>query len=237
MTRVTARVAQQVNRLTEQAQRRSEKVQDGGWFSRHFDEKSQWSNWTVLAMLVLCFLTLIQFRSFSGGLFGRPAGVGGPLPALELTSLNDRGRSVTLPDLRGQVALIHFWEPESELSQDTLPRLASVERQFRSEPRFRLLAVSCGRRPPQYVSVLREQTETAFEKLRIRLPAYADPGMVTREAIDEAVGLRGCPATAVLDRQGRIRQAWRDVRPETAEEIRQLLTKLLKETQPPLSPG
>ncbi len=232
MTRVTAQVAEKVNLLTEQAQLRSEDADRDGWFSQHFDKKSQWSNWTVLAMLVLCCLTLIQYRSFSGVRFGRSAAAGSPLSALELTSLDNRGRSVTLADLRGQVALIHFWEPESELSQDTLSRLVSIERQFSSEPGFRLMAVSCGRRPPQYASVLREQTETAFKKFHIRLPAYADPGMVTRKA----VGLRGCPATAALDRQGRIRQIWRDVRPETTEEIRQLLTKLLKDTQS-LSPG
>ncbi len=230
MARVTAQVVKKADRLTEKAQRRSEKINRGGWFSRHFDEKSQWSNWTVLAMLVLCFLTLIQYRSFSGGIFGRPAGVGSPLSALELESLDEDGRSVTLADLTGRVVLLHFWQPWSEPSHETLPKLAAVEGRFRAERGVRFLAVSCGQDSPEYRTVLRQQTDSALAKLRVRLPGYADPDMVTRNAVDRAVGLRGYPVTVILDRRGRIRQVWHGLQPGADGEMRQLVAKLLKET-------
>jgi len=223
MTRVTARVAEKVHRLTEQAVHRTHRVEDGG----RFDKKSEWSNWTVVALLVLCFFVLVRFRPFAGGEGGQ-SGPGNTLSALELESLDKDGRPVALADLAGRVVLLHFWQPWSELSHETLPKLAAVEETFRTEGGFRFLAISCDHNTPEPV-VLRQQTDSALAKLQVRLPAYADPKRVTHEAIDRAVGLRSYPATVIIDRRGRIRQVWRGVQPDADEEMRKLVTKLLQE--------
>ena len=105
-------------------------------------EKSQWSNWTVLAMIVLCFFVIVRFRPFAKD----NTDEGRTLSQLRLQPLTGQGQPVTLADLTGRVVLINFWEARSSLSREALPYMAAIEKQFRSRRGFRLLAVSCDRR-------------------------------------------------------------------------------------------
>jgi len=58
----------------------------------------------------------------------------------------------------------------------------------------------------------------------------ADPGQISRQAVDEAVGFQGYPTTLLLDRRGEIRGLWSGFRPGDEAEMRQLIVQLLKET-------
>ena len=188
-------------------------------------KKSQWSNWTVLAMIVLCFFVIVRFRPFAA----RNTGEGKTLTQLSLQPLTGEGETLRLADLTGRVVLISFWETRSSLSREALPHLAAIERQFRGQPAFRLLAVSCGQSAKEDFRLLRENTRAVLEEKNVDLATYADPGGVSRSAVEQAVGLSGYPTTLIIDRRGRIRRAWTGFQPGVETEMQQLIVRLLSE--------
>lgn len=188
-------------------------------------KKSQWSNWTVLAMIVLCFFVIVRFRPFAA----QTTGESKTLTQLRLQPLTGGGQPVTLNDLTGRVLLINFWQTGSSPSREALPHLAAIEKQFRGQPAFRLLSVSCGRRAKEDFRILRQNTREVLEKLKVDLPQYADPGGISRSAVDEAVGLSDYPTTLILDRRGRIRKTWTGYQPGIEAEMQQLIPRLLDE--------
>ncbi len=188
-------------------------------------KKSQWSNWTVLAMIILCFFVIVRFRPFAA----RTTGESKTLTQLRLQPLTGGGQPVTLNDLTGRVLLINFWQTGSSPSREALPHLAAIEKQFRGRSAFRLFSVSCGRRAKEDFRPLRRNTQEVLEKLNLDFPQYADPGGISRSAVDEAVGLSGYPTTLILDRRGRIRRTWTGYQPGIEAEMQQLIRQLLDE--------
>jgi hypothetical protein len=188
-------------------------------------KNAQLSNWTVLAMIVLCFVLIVRFRPFAA----RDGAEGKTLAQVRLQPLVTQGQPVGLEDLTGRVVLLVFWEPDAALSRDAFSQVAALERQFRGRPTLRFLPVSCSRSAREDVRRLRGRTREVLRAERLEVPTYSDPGGVTRSAVDEAVGLSGYPTTLILDRQGRIRKAWTGFEPGIEAEMRQLLTKLLDE--------
>jgi len=187
--------------------------------------KTQLSNWTVLAMIVLCFFVIIRFRPFAA----QNSGEDKTLAQLRLQPLTFEGQPVELADLAGRVVLINFWEPGSSPSRQALPHLAAVEKRFRSRPAFKFLSVACDRRTTEDSRTLRRDTRAVMEQERLDLPIYADPGGISRSAVQQAVGLSGYPVTLILDRAGRIRKAWSGFQPGVETEMQQLITGLLQE--------
>jgi cytochrome c biogenesis protein CcmG/thiol:disulfide interchange protein DsbE len=188
--------------------------------------KSQWSNWTVLAMIILCFFVIVRFHPFDSR---RCAGEGKRLPQLQLRPLTTDGEPVTLGHLTGRVVLMSFWGPWSEASRQELPHLAEIDKKFRGHPAFRLLSVSCGEPGKVDFRTLQEETEALLRQQGIDVPVYADPGRVTRSAVNEVIGFRHYPTTLVLDRQGRIRNVWIGYEPGLETKMQQLITRLLAE--------
>jgi thiol-disulfide isomerase/thioredoxin len=187
--------------------------------------QTQWSNWTVLAMIVLCFFVIVRFRPFTA----RDAGQGKTLAELRLQPLSFEGQPVELPELTGRVVLISFWETGSSASRQALPHLAAVEKQFRGQPAFKLYSVACGRRTMEDYPTLRRDARQVMQQERLDLPIYADPGGISRSAVQQAVGLSGYPVTLLLDRVGRIRKAWTGLQPGAEAEMQQLIAQLLEE--------
>ncbi len=188
-------------------------------------KKAQLSNWTVLAMIVLCFFLIVRFRPFAA----RDGGEGKTLAQVRLQPLVTQGQPIGLDDLTGRVVLMVFWEPGDSLSRDALSRVAALERQFGARPALKFLPISCSRSAREDVRRLRGRTREVLRVERLDVPTYSDPGGVTRSAVDEAVGLSGYPTTLILDREGRIRKAWTGFEPGVEAEMRQLLTELLDE--------
>jgi hypothetical protein len=188
-------------------------------------KKTQMSNWTVLAMLVLCFFVIIRFRPFAAP----NPGQGKTLARLQLQPLTGEGPAVRLADLTGRVVLISFWETGSSQSRNALPHFAALERQFRGWPAFRFLAVACARRAKEDYGSLRRDTRALLEEKHLDVLTYADLGGVSRSAVEQAVGLSGYPTTLILDRAGRIRGRWTGYQPGAESEMRQLISRLLSE--------
>jgi len=193
-------------------------------------QKSQWSNWTVLAMLVLCFFVLIQFRPFESRDPAEQAGVGEKLPQLRLRPLDGNDKTVALSDMAGRVVLLNFWGTWCPPCREELPHIAALYREFRSRPAFELLAVSCEEDGTENLASLRQATEGFLKQQRIDVPVYTDRGGVTRAAVRQVVGFAGYPTTLVLDRQGCVRGVWSGYRPGMEDQMRELVARLLEES-------
>lgn len=188
-------------------------------------KNTQWSNWTVLAMIVLCFFVIVRFRPFAG----RGTGEVKTLAQLGLQPLTGQGQPVGLADLTGRVVVLHFWEPESSPSREALPHMAAIESQFRGRSAFRLLSVSCGQSTKEDFRTLRKSTRAVLDEKHVDLPTYGDAGGISRSAVERAVGISGYPTTLILDRQGRIRRVWTGFQAGMETEMQQLIARLLDE--------
>lgn len=129
---------------------------------------------------------------------------------------------VTLADLSGKVVLVDFWGPWCPPCRLELPHIAALGEKYSSQPDFRLLAISCGRRAPEDIEELRQQTEEFLAEVHLDLPTYADPDAVTRSAFDSVGELVGFPTTFLLDRQGVIRNVWVGFDPRDNKQIEQM---------------
>lgn len=182
----------------------------------------------VVASILIWFLPLVQPGASLRSI--QPA-VGAKLPRLELVPLTAAGPPVTLADLAGKVVLIEFWGTWCPPCQQEIPHIAALGQKYRDRNDFRLLAVSCGASLDEDFDKLQVATETFLAAKGLDLPTYADPGDVTRMAVDE-VGRFWCyPTTLVLDRQGVIRGVWTGYEPGTEKEIVKLVQALLDPDQ------
>jgi thiol-disulfide isomerase/thioredoxin len=186
-------------------------------------------HWIVLIAASAGICLAVYLRTF--GSFG-PTSSGAEvvkLACVRLQPLADASQPVTLDDLSGRVVLIHLWGTWSPPCRIDLSYIADIERQYRSRTDLRVLAVSCGRGVAEDLGELDYETRVFLQQANIAMPVYADPGQVTRRAVDEAVGFEGYPTTILLNRRGGIRRAWRGPQPEGAHELRQLVAELLAE--------
>ncbi len=207
----------------------SEQIEQKSKLADLLQRQSQWSNWTVVAMLVLCFFVLIQFGPLSARSGAEHRGVGQTLPRLRLQPLTGSAKPVDLKDLTGRVVLLNFFGTSSPASSEQLPHLADIRRKFSDRPAFRFLAVSCGRSMRENVPALRQSTTDLLQELGISLPTHVDPGGYTRLALDQAAGFDGLPTTVLIDRLGRIQAAWIGFEPGMEVQIEQFTTQLLDE--------
>jgi len=192
--------------------------------------RSPWSRWTILAFAILCLLVMIHFQRLGSTSPQGAPGLGKTLAKLELEPLTGSAQPVTLADLGGRVVLLNFWGTWCGPCRTELSHLADIERRFRDQPAFKLLAVSCGRGPQEDLAALDYDTRTFLQQANIDMPTYSDPGQISRQAVAEAVGFPGYPTTLLLDRRGEIRGLWSGFRPGDEAEMRQLIVQLLKET-------
>jgi cytochrome c biogenesis protein CcmG, thiol:disulfide interchange protein DsbE len=189
--------------------------------------RSGWSNWTVLALLVLCFFLVVRFQPLHWAGCQDAPEPGKTLSQLRLQPLTGGTQPVTLADLSGQVVLVYFWGTWCPPCRTELARIADIERKFHDQPAFKLLAVSCGRGVKEDPAVLDYDTRVFLQQANITMPTYCDPENLSRQAVDEAVGFE-YPTTLVLDRQGTIRGVWSgQADPGEDGEMRQLIARLL----------
>jgi thiol-disulfide isomerase/thioredoxin len=156
----------------------------------------------------------------------QPRGIGAPLGQLKLQPLTGDGRPVRLADLRDKVVLLNFWGTWCPPCRQELPDIAGIYNNHCGDADFKLLAVSCGYEgDDSELAPLRKETAALLKKMDLTMPTYADPGEVTRSAVDDVAGFKGYPTTLVLDRQGIIRGIW--VGPGTEKDVEELIAGLL----------
>jgi thiol-disulfide isomerase/thioredoxin len=129
-------------------------------------------------------------------------GVGSPVPAMRFAPLVGADKEVSTSSLRGNVAVINFWGTWCPPCRREFPHLVALGKKLASEPRFRLVAVSCG---SNVESELRQETADFLQRQQAELPVYWDPDNQARAEVDRTIGFDGYPTTLVVDAKGVIR--------------------------------
>jgi len=191
--------------------------------------RSRWSNWTVLAMLVLCFFVLVRFPSRGARPVGRhfePA-ASQRLDMLRLQPLGGTAQ-IDLADLGGRVAVLVFFSPADERCRRELPALFDSAGLWTDRPAVRLLPVACPTSGNEDPTELFNQTQDYLREYGLSMRVYTDPDGVSRRAASEAVELDRMPTLLLLDRSGRIRAAWQGLDAESARDIGDQVDKVVQ---------
>jgi len=191
-------------------------------------KRSEWSNWAVLAVLVLCFVLIIRLNPRPAPQAFWQADEARSLDRIVLVPLTPGARSVHSDDLVGKVVLLSFWAASDPKAPRGISRLTRVKRALEGQGDFRLLAVCCGPSAREDIEALKQSARTLIDEAGVGIDAYADPGGLTRRAVDATVGLRAYPTTVLIDRQGRVRGAWYGIPPTADQQMRQLGLTLLR---------
>ena len=121
--------------------------------------------------------------------------VGKSVPKISLVSLDTGDESLTLS---GKITLLNFWGTWCPPCRQELPGLARLASRLTNEPRFQLIAVSCGGGNRDDLDQLRSETEAFLASTRIALSPWADPTGDTRLRFTKAFGFRAYPTTYLI---------------------------------------
>ncbi len=127
----------------------------------------------------------------------------GPLP---IESLADPPRSP--PELAGRVTLLNFWGTWCPPCRRELPGLARLAARLAEEPRFQLVAISCGPGGPDDRDEIAADTGRFLDRSRITLDPWCDPAGMTRSIFATAYGFEAFPTTYLVGHDGRILRVW-----------------------------
>jgi len=192
----------------------------------------------MLCLLGLFALVIIKYSPFSPERVpvgeNHPA-VGRALTTLTLAPLTGTTTTITSADLSGRVTLINFWGTWCPPCRQEFPHMKALFEEFRNQPRFLFLSVSCGGGPQENMEELRRNTAAFLNSSDAAFPTYADPNFRTRNELDRIAEFRGYPTTVLVDGNRTIRALWVGYWPGIEKEIERTIRKLLAESQN--SPG
>ena len=152
--------------------------------------------------------------------------VGKSVPKISLVSLDTGDESLTLS---GKISLLNFWGTWCPPCRQELPGLARLASRLKDEPRFQLIAVSCGGGNRDDLDQLRSETEAFLASTRIALSPWADPTGDTRLRFTKAFGFRAYPTTYLIGSDQKILAIWTGYSPSMETEIAQSVARSLKQ--------
>ena len=152
--------------------------------------------------------------------------VGKSVPKISLVSLGTGDESLTLS---GKITLLNFWGTWCPPCRQELPGLARLASRLTNEPRFQLIAVSCGGGNRDDLDQLRSETEAFLASTRIALSPWADPTGDTRLRFTKAFGFRAYPTTYLIGADQKILAIWTGYSPSVETQIAQSVARSLKQ--------
>jgi cytochrome c biogenesis protein CcmG, thiol:disulfide interchange protein DsbE len=149
----------------------------------------------------------------------------GPLP---IVSLDDA--TFPVPSLAGKVTLLNFWGTWCPPCRKELPGLVRIAQRLDDEPRFQLIAVSCGSGGDD-ADLARETTSfLAARQLPIAAWGFSEAVVATHFSL--AYGLEAFPTTYLIGPDARVRRVWTGYRSSDEADIAAAILVLLKEQGP-----
>jgi thiol-disulfide isomerase/thioredoxin len=159
-------------------------------------------------------------------------GVGQRLPVLELAPLTGASEGLSLEKLRGKVALVNFWGTWCPPCNAEFPHMVELWEEFRGNPEFAFVSVSCPPAGRESTEDLREETRKFLAGQGASMPTYADDQGISRRILDGVIGGLGYPTTILLDRGGIIRAVWAGYGSGDQKQMEKMVEKLLAEGEP-----
>lgn len=192
----------------------------------------------TLRPLAVCALLVLTGMVGCGEVRQKHPAVGRRVGRLPVVSLTDPLRPP--PPLMGRVTLINFWGTWCPPCRRELPSLVRLTERLSAEPRFQLVAISCGSGGPDDPDALATATRRFLEGQKLVLDAWGDPDGFTRMAFAEGLGLQAFPTTYLVGPDGTIRRVWTGYQPGDEAQIATAVIGLLKErpaVEPATGPG
>ena len=152
--------------------------------------------------------------------------VGKTVPKISLVSLDTEDETLILS---GKITLLNFWGTWCPPCRQELPGLARLASRLADEPRFQLIAVSCGGGSSDDLDQLRNETQTFLASTRIDLSPWADPTGKTRLRFAQAFGFRAYPTTYLIGPDRKILAIWTGYSPSVETQIAQSVAHSLKQ--------
>ena len=156
----------------------------------------------------------------------------GPVP-LEPIAADDR----PAPTLSGRVTLLNFWGTWCPPCRRELPGLGRLAARLAHDPRFRLIAVSCGPGGPDDRDEIAADTRRFLEKAGLAIDAWCDPSGLTRSLFASAYGFEAFPTTYLIGPDGTIRRVWSGYAGRDEAEMAAAVLEALKACPPPREPA
>jgi thiol-disulfide isomerase/thioredoxin len=144
-----------------------------------------------------------------------------PFPfALDVADLD--GKTISLDDLKGKVAIIDFWGTWCPPCRQEIPVLSGFARKYRDQG-LAVVGINCGEGPedkarPRVLAFLREN--------KVPYPCAMSDGQIEAQIPNVKQGL---PITLFLDRTGKVRLKWVGFDPGEAGVMEQVIKALLEE--------
>ncbi|UCE19061.1 MAG: TlpA family protein disulfide reductase [Gemmatimonadota bacterium] len=143
-------------------------------------------------------------------------------PEITIKSLD--GKKVALEDFRGKVVFLNFWATWCGWCKREMPSMEKLYEAFKDRG-LEILAVD--------VRESREKIEPFWDKYGLTFPAFLDKnGMASY-----AFGVRGMPATFLIDRQGKVVGSVPGYRDWFTEDAKAVISQLLSEKGPKVKEG
>ena len=153
--------------------------------------------------------------------------VGKPVPNISLVPLSGVRTS---PELAGRLTLLNFWGTWCPPCRRELPGLVRLANRLADEPRFQLLAVSCGGGSgTDDFAILKNETEQFLAAEGLNLAAWADPSGQTRQAFARQLGFDAFPTSYLIGSDRRVLAVWRGYSGTVETEMAQAVAKALKQ--------
>lgn len=154
-------------------------------------------------------LLLILLLPAAGCRPGRDAAGGGlrgaAVPPLAIVPLDRVGPT---PTLAGKLTLLNFWGTWCPPCRRELPGLVRLANRLADEPRFQLIAVSCGGGGRDDLDQLRQETTAFLATAGLTLDVWADPSGQTRQAFASQLGFAAYPTSYLIGPDAKVLAVW-----------------------------
>jgi len=191
------------------------------------ERKNWWWNVAILLFVMGVMYGVFHFRPFRLSVgTGHPL-VGETLPPVKVESAEPGQHGLGPEDLQGQVILLCFWGPWSDISRRAVPRVVEWSAPYRKRPDFRLVLIACPRDPQVAPEEFRTEVRATVREWKLDVPVYIDLDGQTLARFRARQGLEQLPTMYLADRLGKIQAVWPGYQPEVEKELRELLEEYL----------
>jgi peroxiredoxin len=186
--------------------------------------RQQW-HWWWLALALMISLGVLATRGHAQTRFAEQAPAAGtaatppmgehpPAPDFTLSTLS--GTSLSLAELRGKVVLLNFWATWCVPCRQEMPAIEALYQRYKDRG-LEVLAISLDKTPTATV-------EAFVKEMGVTYRIVLDPAWTTTRPY----GVRGLPATFLIDRAGNVVLRELGERDWMAEEKQQVVEGLLQ---------
>ena len=174
--------------------------------------------------LLAATLAAVMLAGCGGSPQDHPA-VGRPVGRLPLVRLFDP--DAPPPAFTGKVTLLNFWGTWCPPCRRELPGIARLAARLADDPRFQLVAVSCGSGGRDEIEALAARTRAFLDERQIGIDPWADPDGLARMVVADTLGFNAFPTTYLIGPEGIVRGVWVGYRPRDEADMARAVVSLL----------